>query len=175
MSQQAMAELEPGMEPIEQYLTFRLDDEVYGIPILSVRSIQVWERTTPLPNTPEHLLGVINLRGAIVPIIDLKRCFGVGESRPGPMSVMIIASVVDQGQARTIGIVADAVETVCDIAAAQRREKTGRSGTIDESAIEGLAEIDERMIILLDIDRLLVEALPNDEAGRYTTPTTNGQ
>ncbi len=152
-------DLQAGVEA-GQYLTFRLDAETYGIDILSVYGIQVWETITPLPNTPEHLIGVINLRGSIVPIVDLKRYFGIGVCEPGPMTVLVIVRIVDQEQTRTIGIVADAVETVCDITDDQRRETTGVNERIDGDAIEGLAEVDGRMIILLDIGRLLVTALP---------------
>ncbi len=146
-----------------QYLSFLLEEEIYGIDILCVQGIQVWETMTPLPSTPEHLLGVINMRGAIVPIVDLKRRFNIGQSKTLATTVIIIVRVNDKGQERTIGIVADAVDTVCNIGAENRREGSDLGGSICSDYIEGLAEVAGKMIILLDIERLLIETLPGSQ------------
>ena len=146
-----------------QYLSFLLNEEVYGIDILSVQGIQVWETMTPLPSTPEHLLGVINMRGAIVPIVDLKCRFNLGQSETLATTVIIIVRINDKGQERTIGIVADAVDTVCNIGIEDRRQGSDLGSSICSDYIEGLAEVADKMIILLDIEKLLIETLPGSQ------------
>ena len=95
-----------------QFLTFILDNEEYAIEILRVQGIQGWDRVTPIPNTPEYILGVINLRGSIVPILELRRRFELPSIDFGPTTVVIIVKILDNGNERTLGIVVDAVSEV---------------------------------------------------------------
>ena len=101
----------------DQYLTFILADEEYGVDILRVQEIKGWERVTPIPKTPDYIKGVINLRGTIVPIIDLRQRFGLEYKEYNPMTVVIVLKVVssDSETERTMGIVVDAVSEVYDI------------------------------------------------------------
>jgi len=143
----------------QQYLTFRLADEQYGVEILRVQTIQGWERVTPLPGTPDYVLGVINLRGAVVPIVDLKQRFGLPDGERGRTTVVVIVRMEGTDRERIIGLVADAVCDVCDVSEQELRpapEIGDRTGT---EYLKGLAQIDERMVILLDVDRLVSQAI----------------
>ena len=105
-----------GPAATSQFLTFILDGEEYGIDILQVQCIQGWDRATPIPNTPDYVLGVINLRGAIVPIIELRRRLEMVSKPFDSTTVVIVLKVSMQGKDCTIGIVVDAVSEVYNIA-----------------------------------------------------------
>ncbi len=148
----------------EQFLTFVLGGEEYGVTILQVQGIQGWDRVTPIPNTPDFILGVINLRGAIVPIVDLRRRFGMPAAQFGPTTVVIVVRVVGERQERTLGLVVDAVSEVCNVTAEDRKPAPDFGSAIKTDFVKGLATVDERMVILLDIDRLVTEGLFGDLA-----------
>lgn len=143
----------------DEYLTFMLADEEYGVDILRVQGIQGWSPVTPIPRAPEFVLGVTNLRGAVVPIIDLRKRFGIAEQEFGPTTVVIVVNVEDDSQRRVMGMVVDGVSEVyaLDSEAVQPPPDFGCS--VDTSFIRGLSTVDERMLILLDIDRLLNETV----------------
>jgi purine-binding chemotaxis protein CheW len=144
----------------EQFLTFVLGGEEYGVTILQVQGIQGWDRVTPIPNTPEYILGVINLRGAIVPIVDLRRRFGMPAAEFGPTTVVIVVRVAQENRnERTLGLVVDAVSEVCNVNAADRKPAPDFGSHIKTDFVKGLATVDKRMVILLDIDRLVSEGL----------------
>jgi purine-binding chemotaxis protein CheW len=144
----------------EQFLTFVLGGEEYGVTILQVQGIQGWDRVTPIPNTPEFILGVINLRGAIVPIVDLRRRFGMPAAEFGPTTVVIVVRVAQENRnERTLGLVVDAVSEVCNVNAADRKPAPDFGSHIKTDFVKGLATVDKRMVILLDIDRLVSEGL----------------
>ena len=142
-------------EMVDQYLTFSIDEEFFGIDILRVREIKGWGSVREVPNTPDYLKGVINLRGLMVPIIDLRLRFGVGEVEYTPTTVIIVVAIkVNDGEI-LVGFVVDAVSDVMDIDDDHFR-KVPKFGTkIDTRYMAGMAVIDERMIILLDIDQVL--------------------
>ncbi|HVY83170.1 MAG TPA: chemotaxis protein CheW [Steroidobacteraceae bacterium] len=144
----------------EQFLTFVLGGEEYGVTILQVQGIQGWDRVTPIPNTPEYILGVINLRGAIVPIVDLRRRFGMPAAEFGPTTVVIVVRVTQDNRGeRTLGLVVDAVSEVCSVGADARKPAPDFGSGIKTDFVKGLATVDNRMVILLDIDRLVSEGL----------------
>jgi purine-binding chemotaxis protein CheW len=144
----------------EQFLTFVLGGEEYGVTILRVQGIQGWDRVTPIPNTPDFILGVINLRGAIVPIVDLRRRFGMPAAEFGPTTVVIVVRVAQENRnERTLGLVVDAVSEVCNVSAADRKPAPDFGSHIKTDFVKGLATVDQRMVILLDIDRLVSEGL----------------
>ncbi len=141
----------------EQYLTFRLANEEYGIAILCVQEIKGWGGATPLPEAPAHLLGVINLRGTVVPIIDLRVRFGRPATDFGPTTVVIVVRVRSEGRARTVGFVVDAVCEVYTVGAdAHRPIPDGVTG--GQAFARHLALVDDKLIVLLDVERLLGEA-----------------
>jgi purine-binding chemotaxis protein CheW len=153
---QAAHELKPGYE---QYLTFALGKEEYGVNILRVQGIQGWDRVTALPNTPDFILGVINLRGAIVPIVDLRLRFGMPAAEFGPTTVVIVVKVARARQERTIGLVVDAVSEVCNVLPEDRKPAPDFGSSIETTFVQGLVTVEDRLVILLDIDRLVSEGL----------------
>ena len=138
-----------------QYLTFTLAGEEYGVDILRVQEIKGWTPVTHIPNAPDFLKGVLNLRGAIVPIVDLRVRFSLESIEYTPTTVVIVLSVVAEGQERTFGIVVDAVSDVLNIPADEVRPKPDFGTVVDANFISGLATVNEQMVMLLDIDRLL--------------------
>ncbi len=134
----------------QEFLTFRLGAEEYAIDILKVREIRGWEDPTAIVNAPDFIKGVINLRGTIVPIVDLRVKFK-GEAKYDAFTVVIILSVSD----RMIGIVVDAVSDVMTLTAEQIRPAPAFGADVDARFITGLGTVGERMLILTDVERLM--------------------
>ena len=146
----------------KQYLTFILAGEEYGVDILCVQEIRGWESATPIPNAPPHIKGVINLRGTIVPIVDLRLCFGLDAVQFSPVTVVIVLRVQAGPTSRVMGIVVDAVSDVYSLNSSQLRSAPDLGAAIDTSYIRGLASVGEKMVILLEINSLLnLDELPN--------------
>jgi len=146
-----------------QYLTFIMADEEYGVDILCVQEIRGWDTATPIPNAPAHIKGVINLRGTIVPIIDLRQCFGLDAIDYGPLTVVIVLKVsLPAGESRIVGIVVDAVSDVYTIGNQEMKNAPDLGDAINTNYIRGLVNVDEKMVILLSIDQLLsMDDLPD--------------
>lgn len=147
-----------------QFLTFLLAGEEYGIEILKVQEIRGWHPPTPIPNTPQYVKGVINLRGEIVPVMDLRLCFQLEAAEYGPMTVVIIVRVGQGEHARTVGLIVDAVSEVYSIPEEARRPAPDLGAAVDTSFLQGLATVEGKMIILLDIDRLIHSGLLPDRS-----------
>ncbi len=137
--------------PVGEYLTFVLGSEEYGIEILKVQEIRGYDAVTRIANTPEFIKGVINLRGAIVPIVDLRVRFGLGKAEYGPFTVVIILNL----SGRVMGIVVDGVSDVITLQASQVRPVPELVASIDTKYLIGLGTVDDRMLILVDIERLM--------------------
>ena len=138
-----------------QFLTFTLANEEYGVDILRVQEIKGWTPVTHIPNAPGYLKGVLNLRGTIVPIIDLRMRFNLDAIEYTPTTVVIVLSLMNEGRERTFGIVVDAVSDVLNITPSDVRPKPDFGTVVDADFIDGLATVDEHMVMLLDIDCLL--------------------
>jgi purine-binding chemotaxis protein CheW len=140
--------------PAREYLSFRLGTEDYGIDILRVQEIRGYEAPTRMAGAPEFVRGVLNLRGVIVPIVDLRMRFGI-EPRLDALTVSVILNV----NGRTVGVVVDSVSDVMELAPAQIKPAPAFGGTLDTDHIIGIASVKngdtERMIILLDITQLM--------------------
>ncbi len=140
--------------PAREYLSFRLGAEDYGIDILRVQEIRGYEAPTRMAGAPEFVRGVLNLRGVIVPIVDLRMRFGI-EPRLDALTVSVILNV----NGRTVGMVVDSVADVLELAPAQIKPAPAFSGTLDTAHIVGIASVKSgdaaRMIILLDITQLM--------------------
>jgi purine-binding chemotaxis protein CheW len=134
----------------DEFLSFRLGTEEYAIDILQVREIRAHERATRMPNAPGFVKGVINLRGAIVPIVDLRSKFGFPEEN-GASTVTIILSIAE----RAVGVVVDAVSDVVALAREQVKPAPELKSVIEDGFIRGIAPVDGRMLIVLDIQRLM--------------------
>ncbi len=139
----------------QQYLTFMMATEEYGVDILSVQEIRGWDHPTLIPNAPEHVRGVINLRGIIVPIIDLRLRFSLPALEISPVTVVIVLRVQTEKGERIMGIVVDAVSDVYDVRPEQLRPAPDLGHNVDVSYIRGLINVQERMVVLLDVDTLL--------------------
>jgi purine-binding chemotaxis protein CheW len=146
-----MYENNPDAADTLQQLTFNLAGEEYGVDILTVREIRGWSRVTRIPQTPDYLLGVLNLRGAIVPIMDLRLRFGLERESYGDNTVMIIVAVDE----RLFGIVVDAVSDVVDIDPAAIKPVPDMGVVVDTRYLKGLATHVERMVMLLDEEKLM--------------------
>lgn len=146
------AEITQGMD---QYLTFMLDGEEYGINILKVMGIQGWQKTTMIPNAPSYVVGLINLRGEVVPIVDLRKHFSLDANDYHARTVVIIVKVAQPDKERTVGLVVDAVSEVYNIDSTEIRQAPEFGEGIDGEYIKGLVLIEEKMVILLEIDRLI--------------------
>jgi len=134
-----------------EYLTFRLDREEYGIDILKVQEIRGYEVPTRIAHAPEFFKGVVNLRGTIVPIIDMRLKFNCAQAEYNSFTVVIILNL----RARVVGIVVDSVSDVLELPADNIRPAPEIDSTVDSEAIVGLGAVNERMLILLDIERLM--------------------
>ena len=145
-----------------QYLTFMLGDEEYGVEILRVHGIQGWDSATPIPNAPDYVLGVTNLRGAIVPIIDLRRRFGMQSKEFDRTTVVIVVKIEGVNQDRIVGMVVDGVSEVYTVDKSGIQAAPDFGGDVDTRFVNGLATMEERMLILLDIDRLIDDSVELD-------------
>jgi purine-binding chemotaxis protein CheW len=135
---------------ISQFLTFALNDQEFGIEILRVQEIKNFSRVTPIPNMPECIKGVINLRGTVVPIVDLRKKFNMPTAEYNQFTVIIVVNV----GTKIMGLVVDAVSDVLNVGE-ESIEKTPDLGAIDTSFITGLAKSGDRLVALLNIEYLL--------------------
>ena len=140
-----------------QFLTFFLNDEEYGVDILQVNEIREWTPITTLPETPSFVKGVINLRGNIVPIIDLRERFYLKSTEYGPTTVVIVLNVNNNGSQVVMGIVVDAVSDTHTINQSEIKSSPDCAGSINIQYLQGLVEIDHKLVLLLDIDLLLTD------------------
>lgn len=136
----------------QEYLTFTLGPEEYAIDILKVQEIRGYEPPTTIANAPDFIKGVINLRGIIVPIVDLRIKFGVGQADYTPFTVVIILSIAG----RVVGIVVDGVSDVTSLRSDQIRPAPEFAATVDTRYINGLGTLGERMLIVVDIEKLML-------------------
>jgi len=140
---------------ISQFLTFMLNGEEFGVDILKIQCIQRWCKVTPIPNTPDFILGVIDLRGAAVVIVDLRERFELEDVSYGPATVVIVAQVRTHDTERTVGMVVDAVSDVCKVGVSEIIAAPDFGSTISVEYIKGLATVENKMVILLEIDKLI--------------------
>jgi purine-binding chemotaxis protein CheW len=137
--------------PAAEFLTFALGSEEYGVDILKVKEIRGYDAVTRLPDAPDYIKGVINLRGTIVPVVDMRLKFRLERAEYTALTVMIVLNVAD----RVVGMVVDSVSDVVQLSAEQVRAVPEIGATIDRQFLTGIGTLDERMLILLDIERLM--------------------
>jgi len=134
-----------------EYLTFRLDQEEYGIDILKVQEIRGYEPPTRIANAPNFIKGVVNLRGTIVPIVDMRLKFNCAKAEYDSFTVVIILNL----HSRIVGIVVDSVSDVMELPAESLKAAPDVESVIDSDCVLGLGSLGDRMLILLDIERLM--------------------
>jgi purine-binding chemotaxis protein CheW len=144
-----------------QYLTFRLGGEEYGVEILKVQEIKGYSPVTPIPNMPAYLKGVMNLRGTIVPVVDLRSKFSMAQADYNQFTVIIVVTV----GTKVMGLIVDAVSDVLNIPKSDIQATPDFGGQVDARYINGMAKTSDKLVVLLDIDRVMggvdVSAMPS--------------
>ncbi len=135
----------------QEFLAFTLGAEEYGIDILKVQELRSYEAPTRIANVPDFIKGVINLRGLIIPIVDMRIKFGLGVPSYGDNTVVVILNF----RGRIVGMVVDSVSDVTTLTPEQIRPSPPKAGSLDGSCLIGLGALDERMLILIDIEKLM--------------------
>ena len=141
----------------DEYLTFHLANEEYGFDILRVQEIRGWEKVTRIPNSLNYVKGVLNLRGAIVPIMDLRIRFDLPQTDYTPTTVVVVLSVMSSNgeKERIVGVVVDAISDVVNAKMSDIQNTPDFDASIEIEYIQGLATSGEKMLMLVDVDKLL--------------------
>ena len=145
-----------------QYLSFFLGGEEYATDILSVQEIKGWDTVTRVPYSPDYILGVINLRGSIVPVVDLRVRFSLPNAVFNAATVIIVVHVAGTRGDRIVGIVVDAVSDVYSFASENIKPPPDVMGSVDHLFVVGLASLDDKLVIILDIERLVTSSVLGD-------------
>lgn len=154
-----------------QYLTFKLDGEVFALAIAKVREVLDFTSVTRVPQTPSYMRGVINLRGSVVPVMDLRLKFGLARTEKTVNTCIIITEIVMDGETTILGALADSVQEVLDLEADQI-EPPPRIGTkLRTEFIKGMGKHGEEFIIILDIDKVF----SSDELAELIGSRANGE
>ena len=138
-----------------KYLSFALANEEYGLEILKVREIIGYIDVTAVPQTPDHVKGVINLRGQVIPVVDLRTKFGMATTEVTDETCIIVVEITQNGRKFNTGIVVDRVQEVLDIAGSDIEEAPQFGASVDTNFILGMGKIGDKVKILLDINRVL--------------------
>ena len=154
---------------VNQFLTFVSAGEEYGIEILNVQEIKGWRAVTRVPNSPPHVLGVLNLRGAVVPVVDLRVRLGIERIPYGPTTVVIVVRVEHESNEQTVAMVVDAVNDVLSLDDGAIHPAPDIASVRVSRCVCGIATAGERMVILLDTNKLL--DLSSDVGLEAQTPT----
>jgi purine-binding chemotaxis protein CheW len=133
-----------------QLITFEIGDRCLGIDIMAIREIRAWSPATPLPNVPAHVRGVVNLRGVVLPVLDLSHRLGWGATEPSARHVIIVVRIGEQLQ----GIVVDAVSDIVSLGADDIQPVPDVGEAAAAAYLEGIATLDDRLIMILGLDRL---------------------
>lgn len=144
-----------GQHDENQYLTFMMSGEEYGMNILAVQEIRGWEDVTVIPNAPSFVKGAINLRGTIVPIIDLRLRFGLSDNEYGPLTVVIVVAVEIKGKSKIMGMVVDAVSDVYSISEETAKDVPDFQDSDNAQFVHGLVNVGEKMVVLLNLESVL--------------------
>ncbi len=143
-----------GVTEMTQYLTFKLEDEVFAFDISKVREVLDFTTVTKVPKTPDFMRGVINLRGSVVPVVDLRLKFGMGETEKTVNTCIIITEVTVDNENMVLGALADSVQEVIDLEPGQI-EPAPKIGTrLNTDFILGMGKRDDTFVIILDIDKV---------------------
>lgn len=145
-----------------QLITFQLGQQVLGVDIMAIREIRAWSPATPLPNVPAHVRGVVNLRGVVLPVLDLSQLIGWGQTEPSVRHVIIVVQVAGQLQ----GLMVDAVNDIVSIDLDALQPPPGLGATNAPYIVEGIATVDDRMVMVmvLALSRLSDECCLDDAA-----------
>jgi purine-binding chemotaxis protein CheW len=152
-----------------QYLTFKLGEEIFAIDVSKVREVLDFTTVTKIPRTPDFMSGVINLRGNVVPVVDLRLCFGMSRTAKTVNTCIVVAEMLVEGEPTVIGTLADSVEEVIDLAPDQIQPPPRMGMEIRTDFIQGMGKRDTQFVMILDIDRVFsareLDALGRAEGG----------
>jgi purine-binding chemotaxis protein CheW len=162
----------------EQHLTFFIRSEEYAVGILRVKEMLEYEAVTRVPGMPAHVRGVINLRGAVLPVIDLAAKFGHAETEPARTTCIVVVETKVEGELLVIGLLADAVSQVIDLTAEQIEPPPSFGTSVRIDFLTGMGKVDGRLVLMLDLDRILspvelLEAIDASGAGDALTNDHN--
>jgi purine-binding chemotaxis protein CheW len=143
-----------------QLITFQLGDQYLGVDIMAIREIRAWSPATPLPNVPSHVRGVVNLRGVVLPVLDLRHRLGWGMTDPTARHVIIVVRIGEQLQ----GIIVDAVNDIVTVQTEDMQPLPDMGDAAAQQFLDGLATIDQRLILVLALERLVERAAMADAA-----------
>ncbi|MBS3955516.1 MAG: purine-binding chemotaxis protein CheW [Methylomicrobium sp.] len=151
------SENQPGSndKEVNQFLTFELAGDSYAVEILTVQEIRGWEPVRKIPNTPGFIKGALNLRGTIVPVLDLRERFGLENVEYTPVTVVIVLSINNKDHPMVLGVIADTVSDVLDLNLADIKPAPNFGVNIDTRYMRGIYVAKQGMIMLLDVDKLL--------------------
>ncbi|MEE4245111.1 MAG: chemotaxis protein CheW [Kangiellaceae bacterium] len=142
----------------QQYLSFLIDNEEYCVNILTVQEIRGWEKTKPIPHSPDYVKGIINLRGTIIPIVDLRTRFGLEQIEYTPTTVVIFLKLTNDNGGQVIGVVVDAVSEVYAIKQDDMKPSPELVGAIDDQYLDALALVEEKMIAVINMNKVFDKA-----------------
>ncbi|GAO02108.1 chemotaxis protein CheW [Anaeromyxobacter sp. PSR-1] len=157
-----------------QYLSFRIDGIDYAVPILKVREILQHEEITRVPGTPPSVRGVLNVRGAVVPVVDLAVKFGGSASRPGRFTCVLVVEVEVAGGSLTLGVLADAVNEVVALRPDEIEPSPSFGTGVSVEYLVGMGKVGRGFVLLLDIDRVLAAGDPEPEHAADPAPEGQG-
>ncbi|MDH3325426.1 MAG: chemotaxis protein CheW [Gammaproteobacteria bacterium] len=140
---------------VKKYLTFLLDEKTYAVSILKVKEILEYDTVTPIPKMPDFVFGAINLRGKVVPVVDLRQCLEQKKCEIGKRSCIVIIEVAHNAASANIGIVVDAVSKVMDFNFSDIEKAPALGESIDTDFIEAMGKIDDQFVIMLNIDKIM--------------------
>jgi purine-binding chemotaxis protein CheW len=143
-----------------EFITVEIGDRRLGIDVMAIREIRAWSPATPLPNTPPHVRGVVNLRGVILPVLDLSQRLGWGTTEPSGRHVIIVVRSGDQLQ----GIIVDAVSDIVTLNPADVQPVPDVGQSAAAAFLEGIATVDDKLIMILGLDRIIEPQAPLAEA-----------
>jgi purine-binding chemotaxis protein CheW len=146
----------------QQYLSFLLGGQEYAIDILRVQEIKGWDTVTRVPYSPGYILGVINLRGSIVPVVDLRVRFSLESAAFDSATVIIVVHVAGLRGERIVGVVVDAVSDVYSVAGENIQPPPDVVGSVDHQFVLGLASLENKLVIVLDIERIVTSSVAGD-------------
>lgn len=139
----------------QQYLTFLLGDDIYGVDILRVQEVRGWTPVREIPNTPGYVKGVLDLRGTIVPIVDLRMRLSIEKVEYTPITVVIVLSIEVEKDNYVIGIVVDTVSDVLDVKKSDIKKAPNFGTKVETKFIDGMVMADAGMVVLVNIDKML--------------------
>ena len=153
-----------------QYLTFKLGNEVFATEVAKVREVLDFTKITEIPRTPDFMRGVINLRGSVVPVVDMRLCLEMSKTERTTNTCIVVLEVLLDNEAVVIGALTDSVEEVIDLEPDQIRQAPRIGTQIKTDFLKGMGKRDEQFIMILDIDRVFsadeIRAMSNPEAGK---------